>query len=102
MKKTIKTVLIVLLALILIAAVVCAVLLINYNNTYIGAKRALEIALEDAGLEAREIIDQEAEFERTRYDAWYEVEFEKHGMEYDYSIDALTGDILHKSEKPDR
>lgn len=102
MKKVLKTVLIAVLLLVILGALITAVLLVNYNNSYIGTKAATEIALADSGLERREIIDLDTEFEKTPYSAWYEVDFETHGMEYNYSIDAVTGEILHSSAKPDR
>ena len=63
-------------------------------NGYIGEARAKEIALAHAGLSASQVS-----FYRTKLDydhgrAEYEVEFWKDHTEYDYEIDAATGDIL--------
>lgn len=102
MKKSVKILLIIVLALVLAAAIICAILFTSYKSNYIGTDAAFEIALEDSGLSITEIIDRDVEFEKTRYSAWYEIDFDTHGMEYSYSVDAVSGEILHKSEKPDR
>lgn len=67
------------------------------SSSFIGEAKAQSIALEAAGLSASEVtglrvvLDYEDDlFERDSY----EVEFYAGGFEYDYEIDALTGDIL--------
>lgn len=102
MKKILKRVLTVLLVLVLVCAVAAGVLFYMYKSSYIGTAAAMEIAMKDAGLEVSQLRSRDAEFERSPYSAWYEIELETHGMEYDYTVDAVTGEILHKSEKPDR
>ena len=97
-----KKFLIVLLVVFIVLAIVAGILLFSYSSKYIGSKDAVRIALEDAGLGYTDIRDVDAEFEKTPYDAWYEVDFETHGMEYEYSIDAETGEILSSYSKPDR
>ena len=93
---------VILLAVVLVAALAGGILFWSYSSKYIGSKEAVRIALEDAGLSAADIRDADAEFEKTPYDAWYEVDFETHGTEYEYSIAAENGEILSSYSKPDR
>ncbi|MBQ8235154.1 MAG: PepSY domain-containing protein, partial [Clostridia bacterium] len=66
------------------------------SDTYIGKERAQSIALAHAGLiTAREI---EIELDEEGGSAVYEVSFKKGLVEYDYEIDAQSGEIL-KSER---
>ncbi|MBQ8217521.1 MAG: PepSY domain-containing protein [Oscillospiraceae bacterium] len=97
-----KKFLIVPLAALVVLSLVAGILLFSYSSKYIGSKEAVRIALEDAGLSYSDIREADAEFEKTPYDAWYEVEFETHGTEYEYSIAADTGEILSSYNKPDR
>lgn len=69
-------------------------------DSYIGAERAKEIALKDAGAAA------DARFLRASLDwedgkAVYDVEFCAGKSEYDYEIDAVTGAILEKDRDVD-
>lgn len=64
-------------------------------GSYIGADRAKEIALKDAGLSASQVSFVRAELDRDDGRMEYEVEFWKDNVEYDYEIDAYTGAILH-------
>lgn len=67
-------------------------------NGYIGYDRAKEIALEHAGLTADGVSKLEAELDSERAKVVYDVSFDANGYEYDYEIDASTGEIL-KSDK---
>lgn len=67
-------------------------------NGYIGYDRAKEIALEHAGLTADGVSRLEAELDSERTKVVYDVSFDANGYEYDYEIDASTGEIL-KSDK---
>ena len=60
----------------------------------IGKNAALQAALEDAGLIPGEVTDIDIEYEKTLSSAWYEVDFESGKAEYEYRIDAYTGEIL--------
>ncbi len=64
----------------------------------IGAERAEEIALNHAGLTAAQVkvLRVEADWDDNRRK--YEVNFREGRMEYEYEIDAATGEIL-KAEK---
>lgn len=61
---------------------------------YIGRQAALERALAHAGLSTGSVKDIEIEFDRENGRAVYEVEFKCGGKEYDYTVDAVTGDII--------
>lgn len=63
---------------------------------YIGAANAKHIALGLAGVSESDVKELECEFDYG--DLCYEVEFKYGGYEYDYDIDAVTGDVL-KSKK---
>ena len=71
----------------------------NNSNTkkYIGEDRAKEIALKDAGVSAADATFLHAHLDRDDRVIDYDVEFYYDGKEYDYEINAYTGDILEKS-----
>lgn len=56
--------------------------------------REKEIALNHADCQASEVYFSKAKFEKEHGSMFYEVEFYKDGMEYEYTIDAATGEIL--------
>ena len=62
----------------------------------IGEDKALEIAIKDAGVKKAELsnilVHLDVDDGRTEYD----VEFHKGTTEYEYNIDAYTGEILEK------
>ena len=68
------------------------------NDNYIGEDKALEIALADAGLSSGQVSNAKAHLDydddRGRYE--YEVKFYQGTTEYDYDVDAITGDITDK------
>ncbi len=68
------------------------------TGDYISVDSAKEIACAHAGVPVDGIWDFSIDFERD--DGWsiYEMDFKYDGYEYDYEINAITGDIL-KSEK---
>ena len=100
MNKTLKNILIALLVIVIIGAAIGGYFIYRYKTNYIGADAALNIALEDADATVTMIYSDDVEFEKTRHSAWYEVEFDTHQNEYDYIIDAITGEILNSSIKP--
>lgn len=64
------------------------------SNEYIGEEKAKEIALNHAG-----VSESDANFVRVKLDydhntAEYEIEFWSDNKEYDYDINAVTGEIL--------
>ncbi len=68
------------------------------ENLYIGRDEALHIASIHAGITADTINRPEIEMDYEHGLMVYEVEFNCNGLEYDYEINALNGEII-KSEK---
>ena len=64
------------------------------TKTYIGEEKALEVALNHAGVKKSEIKNLEIELDEDDGKWIYEVEFDVNQWEYDYEIDAFTGKIL--------
>lgn len=64
------------------------------DGQYIGTEAAKQAALAHVGLKEEEVgfVHVQLEFDDGRWQ--YDVEFFKDNTEYDYSIDALTGEIL--------
>lgn len=63
-------------------------------GSYIGIDRAKAIALEHAGFTEDEISFSKAKLENDDGYTFYEVEFYKDRMEYEYKINAATGEIM--------
>lgn len=63
------------------------------TGNYIGETKAKEIALNHAGLSSSAVTFVRANLDWDDGRAEYEVEFYAGGKEYDYDIDAVTGDI---------
>ena len=101
MKKACKTVLIVLVVLLVIGAAVGGSLIYGHNSLYIGRDAALQSAPNDAAVSPAAVREKDAEFERSRNGAWYDIDFETAGMEYSYSLDAATGEILYRYSEPE-
>ena len=57
-------------------------------------EQALEIALNNAGLTVDQVFDLEAELDKEKTGTVWEVDFETLEVEYDYDIDAVTGEIV--------
>ena len=60
----------------------------------IGQAAAKSIALDHAGISDHEAYDIDVELDDEKGALIYEVEFKADGMEYDYEIDAVSGNIL--------
>ena len=101
MKKTIKAILIILLVLVVIGGAIGGYFIWKHSTSYIGEKAAKELALADAGLSVAAVKDMSAEFDHSKATAWYDVDFESQGMEYEYSIDAVTGEVLYSYSQPE-
>ena len=63
------------------------------NADYIGEEKAKTIALEHAGLKAADVTFIKAHLDHDDGRAVYDVEFYSGNVEYDYEIDAVSGDI---------
>lgn len=64
------------------------------ESKYIGSEKAKEIALAAAKVSEKDARDFEIDLDFENGKMVYEVEFEAGGREYDYEIDAVSGDIL--------
>lgn len=64
------------------------------QNGYIGAETARQTALDHAGVTEDQLDYLEADYDYEDGRMVYEVEFAVGGVEYEYDIDAATGDIL--------
>lgn len=72
------------------------------TKNYIGAQKAQETALLHAGIQADAAQELRVKLDCEDGLMVYEVEFKAAGIEYDYEIEARTGDILeHKKERDD-
>lgn len=64
------------------------------SETYIGTDSAEMIALNHAGFSETEVSLLKCEFDIDDGLAVYEVEFDKDGREYEYTINAVDGSII--------
>lgn len=64
----------------------------------IGEEKALEIALEDAGFAESDVSYSNCHLDYDDGRTEYEIEFHQGEMEYEYTVDAFTGDILEKDQ----
>lgn len=70
------------------------------QSAYIGLEAAQQAALDHAGVSASEATFLEAEYDYDDGRMVYEVEFHVKGTEYDYEIDAQTGEVVkYKTEQ---
>ena len=67
----------------------------------IGKEKAKEIALRHAGISASAAKKLKCELDREQGKLVYEVEFKTDGYEFEYTIDAKTGKILHVEKERD-
>lgn len=67
----------------------------NKTSDLITKDQAKENALKHAGFDKTEVKFLKAEYDYEKGCETYEVEFRKDNFEYDYTIDAVTGEILH-------
>ncbi len=63
-------------------------------DTYIGEDAAKSAALNHAGIAQENAMGLKAELDLDDAPIHYDVEFKAGGMEYDYDIDAVTGEVL--------
>lgn len=64
------------------------------DNNYIGVDRAKEIALNHAQLNESDVQFVKAKLENDDGGVEYEIEFYSGRTEYDYTIDAVSGNII--------
>ncbi len=68
------------------------------DGNYIGKEAALEKTLAHAGLTSQSVYALEIELDKERGMVVYEIDFKSGNYEYEYEVDATTGEVL-KSEK---
>lgn len=72
------------------------------DKAYIGEAEAKAAALSHAGVKEADITRYEVEMDYERGTMVYEIEFHHQGREYDYDIDAVTGEVMwSESERDD-
>ncbi|MBQ7930695.1 MAG: PepSY domain-containing protein, partial [Clostridia bacterium] len=64
------------------------------TQEYLTESEVLLTALEHAGVKAEDAYDLSVELDNEHGKAVYEVEFKSGAYEYEYEIDASTGDVL--------
>ena len=74
---------------------------VTRSTTVTTRDRAIEIALQAAGLARADVRDLEAETEREQNGVFWEVEFEAGGYDYTYDIHAENGSIINQKREPD-
>lgn len=67
----------------------------------IGLEKAKEIALNQENLTEDQVTQLQAKLDEDHGQQEYEVEFHYNGTEYDFDIDALTGEIRSRSAEPE-
>ena len=74
------------------------------GSDYIGLEKAKSIALQKAGVSASSVRWEQAEFDYDDGRPIYELDFDANGLEYEYDIDARTGEVLkaHSERDDDR
>ncbi len=68
------------------------------EDSYIGYDVAKDVAMNHAGVKSEDVRNYEAELDYEKGKMVYEIEFDALGNEYEYEINAVTGEIV-KSEK---
>ncbi len=71
------------------------------KESYIGKEKAKDIALKNANTTKNKVKELKAEFDVEKGVTIYEVEFKIGDTEYDYEINAKTGDIIKKEKEID-
>ena len=69
------------------------------QNGTIDKERAKEIALNHAGVNAENITGYKVELDRDYGGLYYEIEFYSAGYEYEYEINAETGEIVSSQKE---
>ncbi len=95
MKKTAVIICSLVLACILAAATVMT-FATPAEKSSIGSQKALEIALKDAGVSAESAKEVKSVFSKKNLKQIFDVEFEYGQNDYDYIIDAKTGEIISR------
>lgn len=70
----------------------------NAKSATISHEKAKTVAFSHAGVDEKDIYDFELDFDRESKTNHYDIEFKVSGVEYEYEIDAVSGEIL-KAQK---
>lgn len=100
MKKTFIIICSLILACVLAAATFFTLATPTENDT-IGSQKALELALQDAGIKSADVRDSKSVLTKKNQTQVFDVEFEFGKNNYDYIIDAKSGDIISRSVEVD-
>ena len=73
----------------------------SFGKPDITRERALEIALEKAGVKESDIWDLDIELDTEFGRAVWEIDFEHENSEYSYDVNAKTGDVTRSSRERD-
>ena len=71
------------------------------DNGYISTEKALDIALDHAKLDKNDIHDLSIELDYKNDKNVYEIDFNYKNYDYEYYVDAKTGDIMHSFKEID-
>ena len=99
MKRFLKISAVVLVLLLVAGGAIGGYFIHRQGSLYIGRDKALEIALRDAGVDLSALRERDVDFESGYGSAWYDVDFETVSWEYEYSLDAVTGEIVFRSSE---
>lgn len=73
---------------------------VSEDDGYISREKAEAAALKDAGVKRADVTFEKSKLDRDGDRAVYDIEFYSTEKEYDYEIDALTGEILKREQEP--
>ncbi len=71
----------------------------NTNSAQISREKAKEIALKHANVQEDKITDYEIDLDNENGILIYEISFESNGKEYDYDVNAQTGEITNSKNE---
>ena len=94
MKKKLTLILVIVLAVLIIAGV-AVWFFVFHNSERIGGAAAKQAALADAGFTEGEVRALKSDYENDDGFKYYEVSFIVGTTEYEYAIDAFTGEVLN-------
>ena len=72
------------------------------DKAYIGTEEAKQIALNDLGVSEANVLLKKAELDYENKKMVYEIEFINNNVEYEYVIDALSGEIIYVDREYER
>ena len=71
------------------------------QDSYIGEDAAKAAALADAGIAEADCTEMKCELDTDDGTVHYDVDFKAGGLEYEYDIDAVTGEVMSSSSEVD-